>query len=202
GVRDRLASWVEKSLLQESSGRFGMLETIGEYGQERLADRGELTAVRDSHARYFADFLETADPHLRRPEQLAWIARLDAERDNVLAAMRHFGDQGNAQRTLEMAVLMGWYWELIGSHAEALTWVTCGLNVPGDWEADVRVLAESLQVMSSANVPTLVAPDEMAASMDRIAELARRVDQIDTSRYPMLHLMRIFLAIFAFDSDG
>ncbi|HEY7049884.1 MAG TPA: BTAD domain-containing putative transcriptional regulator [Jatrophihabitantaceae bacterium] len=204
-VLDLLASLVDKSLLQESSdspARFRMLETIREYGQERLADRGELTAVRDAHSRYFAEFVAEADPHLRRPEQLQWIARLDAERDNVLAAMRHFGDQGDAQRTLEMAVLMGWYWELIGSHAEALTWVNFALSVPGEADADVRVLAEALQVMSSANVPTLVPPDEMATGTDRVADLARRVDEIDVSRFPMLHLMRIFLAIFAFDMDG
>src|SRR5262249_9897152 len=149
----------------------------------------------------FAHSLETAAPRLRRPEQLGWIARLDVERDNVLAAMRHFGDQGNAQRTLEMAVLMGWYWELIGSHAEALTWVNFALKVPGESDPDVRVLAESLQVMSSANVPTLVPPDEIAAGMERMGDLARRVDGIDASRYPMLHVLRIFLAIFAFDLD-
>ncbi|HEY3714205.1 MAG TPA: BTAD domain-containing putative transcriptional regulator [Jatrophihabitantaceae bacterium] len=198
---DLLGSLVDKSLLQQSAGRYRMLETIREYGQERLADRGELTAVRDAHARYFADFVQAADPHLRRPEQLQWIAQLNAERDNILAAMRHLGDQGEAQATLEMAVLMGWYWELIGSHAEAVTWINFALNVPGDSDPDVRVLAEALQVMSSSNVPTLVPPDEIASGMDNLAELAGRLDAVDLSKYPMLVLLRIFVAMFAFDLD-
>jgi predicted ATPase len=200
-VLDLLASLVDKSLLQESAGRYRMLETIREYGQERLADRGELTAVRDTHARYFAEFVAMADPHLRRPEQLHWIAQLAAERDNILAAMRHLGEQGEAQSTLELAVLMGWYWELIGSHAEALTWINFALNVPGESEPDVRALAESLQVMSSANVPTPAPPDEIAAGMDKLADLTARLDDIDASKYPIIALMRIFVVMFTFDLD-
>jgi predicted ATPase/DNA-binding SARP family transcriptional activator len=200
-VLDLLASLVDKSLLQESAGRYRMLETIREYGQERLADRSELLTVRDRHAHYFAEFVAAADPHLRRPEQLQWIARLDAERDNILAAMRHLGDQGDAQATLEMAVLMGWYWELIGSHAEAHTWVNFALSVAGPADPDVRVLAEALQVMSSSSVPSLVPPEEIAAGMGNLGELARRASAVDASKYPMLVLIRVFLAMFAFEPD-
>lgn len=200
-VLDLLASLVDKSLLNENNGRYRMLETIREYGQERLADRGELTALRDAHARYFAAFVETADPHLRRPEQLEWIARLDAERDNILAAMRHLGDQGDAQATLEMAVRMGWYWELIGSHAEALTWINFALDVPGESDPAVRVVAESLQVMTASNLPTVVPADEIAASLDKLADLAQRLDEVDESRYPLIVLMRIFVSAFALNLD-
>jgi predicted ATPase/DNA-binding SARP family transcriptional activator len=200
-VLDLLASLVDKSLLQESSGRYRMLETIREYGQERLADRGELLPIRDRHARYFAEFVAVADPHLRRPEQLQWIARLDAERDNILAAMRHLGDQGDAQATLEMAVLMGWYWELIGSHAEVVTSVNFALSVPGESDPDVRILAEALHVMSSSSVPAMVPSDEIATGMGKLAELARRADAIDTAKYPMGVLIRIYLAMFALEPD-
>jgi predicted ATPase/DNA-binding SARP family transcriptional activator len=200
-VLDLLASLVDKSLLQESAGRYRMLETIREYGQDRLVDRGELLPIRDRHARYFAEFVAVADPHLRRPEQLQWIARLDAERDNVLAAMRHLGDQGDAQATLEMACLMGWYWQLIGSHAEALTWVNFALSVPGESDPDVRVLAEALHVMSTSSVPSLVPPDEIAAGLGKIAELARRADAVDAAKYPMLVLIRIYLAMLTFAMD-
>jgi len=196
-VLDLLASLVDKSLQQETGGRYRMLETIREYGQERLADRGELTDLRDAHARYFAEFVETADPHLRRPEQLEWIARLGAERDNILAAIRHLGDQGNAQATLELAGRMGWYWELVGSHAEALTWINFALDVPGEADAEVRVMAEALQVMMSANIPGVVPADEIDAGMERLADLSRRLEAIDVDEHPMIVLMRIFVNAFA-----
>src|SRR5262249_30979615 len=131
-VLDLLTSLVDKSLLQPSDHRYRMLETIREYGQEQLAERGDLGAVRDLHARYFAAGLREAEPHLRRREQLEWMTRLNAERDNILAAIRHFGERGDAQSALETACQMGWYWSLLGSHAEALTWVDFALGVPGE----------------------------------------------------------------------
>jgi predicted ATPase/DNA-binding SARP family transcriptional activator len=200
-VLDLLASLVDKSLLHETGGRYRMLETIREYGQERLGDRGELSALLDAHARYFAEFVETADPHLRRPEQLEWIARLDAERDNILAAIRHLGDQGNAQATLEMAVGMGWYWELIGSHAEALTWINFALDVPGETDPTTRVVAESLQVMTSSNIPTSVPAAEIDAGIAKLTDLSRRLDELDPDLDPMIVLMRIFVSAFALRLD-
>ena len=44
--------------------------------------------------------------------------------------------------------------------AEALTWINFALDVPGESEADVRVMAEALQVMTSSNIPTAVPADE------------------------------------------
>jgi len=56
-------------------------------------------------------------------------------------------------------------------------------------------------VMSSSNLPTLVPPDEIAAGMGKLADVARRLDAVDSSKYPMMVLLRIFVAMFAFDLD-
>ncbi len=200
-VLDLLASLVDKSLLQESGGRYRMLETIREYGQERLAERGELTAIREAHARYFAALVKEAEPHLRRREQLAWIARLDAERDNILAALRHLGDRGDAQAALELAAAMGWYWSLLGSHAEALTWITFALDVPGEATPQVRALAEAIQVMNSASTPASMMSEDVAAGLARVADLDARLARIDTDEVPLLALLRPVMALFANDFD-
>ncbi len=215
-VLDLLASLVDKSLLQESSQsaqsaqsvqsvptgvRYRMLETIREYGHDRMFERGELTRIRDAHARYFADLVRESDPHLRRPEQLVWMTRLNTERENILAALRHLGERGDAQAALEMAVSMGWYWSLLGSHAEALNWITFALDVPGPADPQIRLLGEAIQIMNSASSPGLVSMEDVDTGMQRLGDLSARLDQIDTAEQPILALMKPIMAMFANDAD-
>src|SRR5215469_8304676 len=90
-VLDVLTSLAEKSLLlAEGDGapRYRMLGTIKEYAAQRLAEAGESDLVRRAHLAYFTELTETAEPHLRRAEQLEWLATLEAEHDNIGAAMR------------------------------------------------------------------------------------------------------------------
>ena len=65
-----------------------MLGTIKEYAADRLAEAGESDLARQAHLGYFTELAESAEPHLRRAEQLAWLARLEADHDNIGAAMR------------------------------------------------------------------------------------------------------------------
>ena len=203
-VLDLLASLVDKSLLQESGQtdvRYRMLETIREYGQERLAERGELTGIRAAHAAYFAELVTEAEPHLRRPEQLVWIALLNAERDNVLAALRHLGDQGDAQAALDMAVSVGWYWSLLGSHAEAVTWISFALDLPGDTDPQTRLVGEAIRVMNSTISPALVPTEDLEDGKRRIADLSARLDDVDTTSIPLLALLKPVVAMFSGDLD-
>jgi len=201
-VLDLLASLVDKSLLQESGQtdvRYRMLETIREYGQERLAERGELTGIRAAHAAYFAELVKEAEPHLRRPEQLVWIAVLNAERDNVLAALRHLGDQGDAQAALDMAVSIGWYWSLLGSHVEALTWISFALDLPGDTDPVTRLVGEAIRVMNSTISPALLPTEDLEDGKRRIADLSARLDEVDATSIPLLALLKPVVAMFSGD---
>jgi tetratricopeptide (TPR) repeat protein len=121
-----------------------MLETLREYGTDRLAEAGELAAVKDAHARHFAGLAEQADPHLRRPEQVEWLERLGAERENMIAALRHLCDTGDARRALRMVVSLGWFWLLTGSQEEATAAYRMAARVDGEADPLDRVIVEAI----------------------------------------------------------
>lgn len=87
-VLDILTHLVEKSLvaLDVASERYRLLETVRQYAQERLDSSGEANEIRTRHLDFYLSFAQTARPQLMGPAQGAWLARVDLERDNILAA--------------------------------------------------------------------------------------------------------------------
>ena len=61
-----------------------MLETVRQYAQERLAASGDADALRARHAAHYLEFAERGQPALLGPQQAAWFARFDLERENLL----------------------------------------------------------------------------------------------------------------------
>ncbi len=146
-VLDLLASLVDRSLLvlvDRGVPRYRMLETIREYGIEQLSEQRELSSTRTAHARFFAALADEADLHLRGSEQLPWFRRLQAERDNLLAALRWLADDGDARGALRLAVSLVWFWVLSGSPNDATAAVRLAHAVRGDADPLDRVIAESL----------------------------------------------------------
>jgi len=90
-VVDIVADLVDKSLVlpdrTHPESRYEMLETIRQYAQERLVASGEAEAVRDRHARWYADFARHAGRGLYSPEELAWDQRLQLEVNNLQLAV-------------------------------------------------------------------------------------------------------------------
>jgi predicted ATPase/DNA-binding SARP family transcriptional activator len=118
-VGDLLGDLAEKSLVDDlGGGRYRMLETIRAFCAERLLAAGEDGAVRERHARYFLGLVDEADPHLRTGAQLEWLARLDAEHGNLLAAVR-WAVGGAPRLALRLLAGLSWYWWLRGLRSEA-----------------------------------------------------------------------------------
>ncbi|MFN8526813.1 MAG: LuxR C-terminal-related transcriptional regulator [Chloroflexota bacterium] len=89
---DLLTSLVDKSLVQVDESyaggrRFRLLETIRQYGQEKLVAHGELTRVRGWHRDFYLALAEDANTHLIGPGQKEALARLEREHDNLRAAL-------------------------------------------------------------------------------------------------------------------
>ncbi|RSN13994.1 protein kinase [Nonomuraea sp. WAC 01424] len=109
-----LFSLAEKSLVEHVGGRYRMLDTIREFCAERLAESGETTAVRDAHTTYYLDLVLTADPLLRTGDQLDWLARLDAESDDLDAAVRWATESGQLETGLLLLAHSSCYWWMRG----------------------------------------------------------------------------------------
>ena len=94
-VLDLLTHLVDKSLVlvaeQQHGGeeetRYRLLETVRQYGQERLEESGEAEAVRHRHAAFFLELAEEAAPKMLGAAQEAWLERLEREHANFRAAL-------------------------------------------------------------------------------------------------------------------
>ena len=148
-VLELLTALTEKSLLlTEGDGapRYRMLGTIKEYAGHRLAEAGESDLARHAHLAYFTELTETAEPHLRRAEQLEWLAVLEAEHDNIGSAMRGALAAGEAQAAMRLAAGAGWYWWLGGHKAEGIELITAATNMPGEVADEIRAMVYALVV--------------------------------------------------------
>ena len=103
-----LTTLIDHSLVLEAAGpdgvpRYTMLETLREFGREQLDLRGETDAARARHAAHFLAFADVPDLEgLYGPEQARWLQRLEADQDNVRAALSWALETGNAADALRL----------------------------------------------------------------------------------------------------
>ncbi|HKS49844.1 MAG TPA: BTAD domain-containing putative transcriptional regulator [Amycolatopsis sp.] len=149
-VLELLTALTEKSLLLaegDSAPRYRMLGTIKEYAAHRLAEAGESDLARHAHLAYFTELAETAEPRLRRAEQLEWLATLGVEHDNIGAAMRGALAAGEAHAAMRLAAAAGWYWWLSGHKSEGMELITAATETPGEVTDDIRAVVYALVSM-------------------------------------------------------
>jgi predicted ATPase/class 3 adenylate cyclase len=106
GMLDLLAGLVDKSLVvadvEDPDTRYGLLETIREYGRDRVAEHGETQPLQDAHAEHYYDLAAGLVEQAGGSEQLLAVRRLVAERENLLAAMAHALRSGHADLALRI----------------------------------------------------------------------------------------------------
>jgi predicted ATPase/class 3 adenylate cyclase len=128
---DTLQLLVEKSLVRHTGERFWMLETIREFAFERLEESGEAEQLRRRHAGYFAALAETADPHMRGgPEQSIWLERIEAEYDNLRAAIGWALDN-HPETAVRLVGGLDWFFWVRGRLSEATAWLERALASEG-----------------------------------------------------------------------
>ena len=108
-----------------------MLETIRDYGLERLTENGEMEATRQAHAACYLALAEQAEPEFAGPRQAMWLERLDREHENLRAALQWLLEQREARQSpgdgREMALRLGaaleQFWVIRGHHSEGRTFL-------------------------------------------------------------------------------
>jgi predicted ATPase len=127
---DLLSSLVDKSLVvfDEPNSRYHLLETMRQYGRDRLLEEGESEWVQARHRDFFVALAEEAEPHLTGPGQTAWLERLEKEHDNFRAALQ----SGDAGAGLRLCGALWRFWELRDHLGEGRHW--CALALAHDGE--------------------------------------------------------------------
>ena len=127
-VLELLVSLVDKSLVlvaeRGGEARYRLLETVRQYGLEKLEVSGEAGEVRSRHATWFVALAEEAEPHLKGHLQVAWLQRLEIEHDNLRVALSWSLERGEA----ELGLTLGGLWGSFGICAD--TWTRGG----GGWK--------------------------------------------------------------------
>lgn len=126
---------LDKSLMQlavnqGAEDRYQMLVTIQEYAHERLQQRGEETKVRNWHLAYFLELAKRANPELYGHNQIEWLDRLSATRDNLRAAWTWAIETGQTQSALDLARNLDQFWFVRGEHTEGRQWLGRVLEMP------------------------------------------------------------------------
>lgn len=135
-VLEGLSSLSDKSLLRQREQedgelRFSMLETIREYGLEQLAESGREEQARRAHALYFFQLSEDALGGLTGSEGAVWLSRLEAEHDNLRAAIRWAIERDEGKIGLGFASGLWRFWDVRGHLSEGMRWATQLVALPG-----------------------------------------------------------------------
>jgi predicted ATPase/DNA-binding SARP family transcriptional activator len=128
-------SFAELRHAPDAPPRYRMLDTIRAYAGAALDEAGESGRFRRAHAGYFLARAEAADPELRGSGQLAHLAWLRGEPDNLRAALRYAIGSADAETAVRLVAALGWYWTMSGNHAEAAGWLRETLALPGAGDA-------------------------------------------------------------------
>lgn len=133
GILDGLQSLVAHSLLRQTVGedgmpRFSMLETIREYGIERLHASDEADAIRERHAAYYLRLAEQAAPQLAGgAAQVAWFARVASELDNIRTVLGWAMERCEAMVALRLGVALREFWMTRTYLREGRKWLESAL---------------------------------------------------------------------------
>ncbi|QFY08728.1 LuxR family transcriptional regulator [Nonomuraea phyllanthi] len=175
-VVDLVVGLVGKSVLareeHQSTVRYRLLETIRQYGRERLRAAGEEPALKARHRDWCDDLVSRAQQAWFGPDQVSWFMRLRAEHGNLRTALDHcLTAPGEVERGLDIATALRFYWIAAGSLREGRGWLD-RLLAAGDEPTAARAgalcLNARLAVLQSDFAPA-------AAMLDESRRLATRL---------------------------
>jgi predicted ATPase/class 3 adenylate cyclase len=140
-VLDALSGLVAKSMVllekRGSTARYRLLETMREYAAERLPELDQPDRVAGRHADYYVVFAEEAARHIVGTDDSLWSRRLDAEHDNLHAALSWVRDRDPAKLT-QLTNALTDFWFHQRHYQEGLGWITAALDLDREMSPRVR----------------------------------------------------------------
>jgi predicted ATPase/DNA-binding SARP family transcriptional activator len=138
---DALDALLDRSLVHrlgtEPEPRFALYEPIRDLVLDKLAAR-ERAGLQRRHAAWCATFAAQADRGLIGPEQQTWLTRVDAEHNNLRAAMDQALHAGDADVPARIVSGLWWYWQIRGLLSEGRSWAERALELGPDLAAPAR----------------------------------------------------------------
>ena len=147
-VLDILSRLVDKSLVAAPDAgrdaRFVQLQTLWQYGRDRLDESGEVDAVCARHGAYYRQMAEDAHEGLRGATGPMWRERLTSELGNLRAALDWFLARGDADAALSLASGMAWLWFINSDAVEGARWLGDALGATGPRCPELAATAQVL----------------------------------------------------------
>ncbi len=202
-VLDLLSALVDKSILVPDpppalSGtgmRYRMLETIHDYARERAVEHpADRAAAEARHTEQILRFVTAAEPRIRSAEQLTWLPRIEADLDNVRAALHRCFQRRDRDTLVTLVHSVGWFWWLRNYRDEGAHWVAAVLSLLPDAaeerEEEEETLFREFQfleyfLMSEHYTQELLADPERQAVAAELVEAFKKPGPV-TARFPGL----------------
>jgi predicted ATPase/DNA-binding SARP family transcriptional activator len=148
-----LGSLVDASLIEPAGTvagqqRFRMLESLREFALEQLAAHGEDDECHDRQAGYVYGLAVEVAPHLTGSQQVSYLDRLEADRDNISSALRWLTATAQTARALRTASLLWRFWHLRAHLGEGRTLLEGLLAEPAP-QLDAAAHADGLNALGS-----------------------------------------------------
>jgi predicted ATPase/DNA-binding CsgD family transcriptional regulator/class 3 adenylate cyclase len=190
GILELLTHLIDRSLVVVDThgheARYRLLETVRQYGRDRLLEIGEAGEVRERHRDWYLGLAERADPELRGPEQGVWLKRLEAEHDNLRAALEWSNsDSSGPAMALRLAGALYWFWFIHGHWNEGRGWLEEVLSRAGD----VRERALTRVLLGAAHLARQQGDYERATLLsERGLALSRDVEDPERTPWFLINL--------------
>jgi non-specific serine/threonine protein kinase len=190
-VLDILSSLIDKSLVlmeqRRGEARYRLLETIRQYGQDKLRESAEAATVLRLHRDWYARLAEQAESETREAVQKSVFDRLEAEHENLRGALEWSLEQDEAETAARISAAISRFWLMRGHMSEGRRWLDRALS---GFSQNNAVRAKALNV--AAILASLQDDNTKARTLvEEALRIGRELDDRQQTGYALYTLGRL-----------